>query len=55
MPESASAPNAIKAMSVCDPGIKKGFDKVATSSGVPGKETAWFDFHNEHSRRNNSG
>jgi salicylate hydroxylase len=34
-------PNAIKAMSVCDPGIKKGFDKVATSPGVPGKEVPW--------------
>jgi salicylate hydroxylase len=26
--------NAIKAMTICNPGIKKAFDKVATSSGV---------------------
>jgi salicylate hydroxylase len=36
--------NTIKAMTICNPVIKKAFDKVATSSGVPGKETVWFDF-----------
>jgi salicylate hydroxylase len=46
--------NAIKAMSICDPGIKKGFDKVATSSGVPGKETAWFDFIDGYSKNDDS-
>jgi hypothetical protein len=54
VPGSASAPNAIMAMSVCDLGIKKGFDKVATSSGVPGKETVWFDFLDEYSRNDDS-
>jgi len=47
-------PNAIKAVSVCDTDIKKGFDKVATSSGVPGKETVWFDFHGGYRRRDDS-
>jgi salicylate hydroxylase len=41
-------------MSVCDPTIKKGFDKIATSSGVSGKETAWFDFHGGYSRSDDS-
>jgi hypothetical protein len=53
VPESAS-PNAIKAMSVRNAGIKKGFDKVATSSGLPGKETVWFDFLDEYSRNDDS-
>jgi hypothetical protein len=55
VPGSASAPNAIIAMSVCDPGIKKGFGIVATSSGVLGKETTWFDFHSGYSRSIDSG
>jgi salicylate hydroxylase len=47
-------PNAIKAMSVCEPGIKKGFDKVAPSSGVPGEETVWFYFLDGYSSNDDS-
>jgi salicylate hydroxylase len=42
--------NALQAMSICDPSIKKAFDKVATSAGVPGKETVWFAFLDGYSR-----
>ena len=43
-------PNAIKAMSLCDPGIKEGFDKVATPPGAPGKELAWLNFLDAYSK-----
>jgi salicylate hydroxylase len=47
-------PNAIQAMSLCDPGIKEGFDKVATPPGAPGKEIAWLNFLDGYSKSDES-
>ncbi|KUJ22260.1 FAD/NAD(P)-binding domain-containing protein [Mollisia scopiformis] len=38
-------PNAIRAMSLIDPDIKKGYDKIATSNAWPEKRKFWFDFN----------
>lgn len=37
-------PNAVRAMSLIDPEIKKGYDKIATSNAWPEKRKVWFDF-----------
>ncbi|KAL2064814.1 hypothetical protein VTL71DRAFT_3954 [Oculimacula yallundae] len=37
-------PNAVKAMSLIDPEIKKGYDRIATSNAWPEKKKFWFDF-----------
>jgi hypothetical protein len=42
-------------MTVCDPGIKKAVDRGLTSSGVPGKETGWFELFDGSSRNDDSG
>lgn len=38
-------PNAVRAMSLIDPDIKKGYDKIATSNAWPDKKKLWFDFN----------
>ncbi|KAE9381772.1 salicylate 1-hydroxylase-like protein [Stipitochalara longipes BDJ] len=38
-------PNAIRAMSLIDPDIKKGYDKIATSNAWPEKKKLWFEFN----------
>lgn len=37
-------PNAVRAMSLIDPEIRAGYDKIATSNAAPGKKKIWFDF-----------
>jgi salicylate hydroxylase len=37
-------PNAVRAMSLIDPDIQKGYDRSATSNGWPEKKKTWFDF-----------
>lgn len=37
-------PNAVRAMSLIDPEIKKGYDSIATSNAFPEKKKFWFDF-----------
>ncbi|KAH7364504.1 hypothetical protein BKA65DRAFT_390107 [Rhexocercosporidium sp. MPI-PUGE-AT-0058] len=37
-------PNAIRAMSLIDPEIKKGYDRIATSNALPEKKKFWFEF-----------
>jgi salicylate hydroxylase len=38
-------PNAIRAMALIDPDIKKGYDRIATSNAWPEKKKLWFDFN----------
>ncbi|KAF8863465.1 salicylate 1-hydroxylase-like protein [Acephala macrosclerotiorum] len=38
-------PNAVRAMSLIDPDIKKGYDKIATSNAWPEKKKFWFEFN----------
>ncbi len=38
-------PNAVRAMSLIDPDIKKGYDSIATSNAFPEKKKFWFDFN----------
>jgi salicylate hydroxylase len=38
-------PNALRAMSLIDPNIKKGYDRIATSNAFPEKKKFWFDFN----------
>lgn len=38
-------PNALAAMSLIDPDIKKGYDTIATSNAWPEKKRLWFDFN----------
>lgn len=38
-------PNAVRAMSLIDPEIKRGYDKIATSNAWPEKKKFWFDFN----------
>lgn len=38
-------PNALRAMSLIDPNIKKGYDKIATRNAWPEKQKFWFDFN----------
>jgi salicylate hydroxylase len=38
-------PNAIRAMSLIDPEIKIGYDKIATSNAWPEKQKFWFEFN----------
>jgi salicylate hydroxylase len=38
-------PNAIRAMTLIDPDIKKGYDRIATSNAWPEKKKLWFDFN----------
>ncbi|CZR50600.1 related to salicylate 1-monooxygenase [Phialocephala subalpina] len=38
-------PNAVRAMSLIDPDIKKGYDKIATSNAWPEKRKFWFEFN----------
>jgi salicylate hydroxylase len=38
-------PNAVRAMSLIDPDIKIGYDKIATSNAWPEKKKLWFDFN----------
>ena len=38
------APNAIRAMSMIDPALKEGFDRVATPNQWEAKKDVWFDF-----------
>ncbi|KAI9053721.1 hypothetical protein LZ554_002672 [Drepanopeziza brunnea f. sp. 'monogermtubi'] len=37
-------PNAVRAMTLIDPAIKAGYDKIATSNAAPEKKRCWFDF-----------
>jgi salicylate hydroxylase len=37
-------PNALRAMALIDPAIKKGYDRLATSNAWPEKKKVWFDF-----------
>lgn len=37
-------PNALRAMSLIDPEIKKGYDSIATNNAFPEKRKVWFDF-----------
>ncbi|CZT02996.1 hypothetical protein WAI453_012220 [Rhynchosporium graminicola] len=37
-------PNAVRAMSLIDSEIKKGYDEIATGNAWPEKKTFWFDF-----------
>ncbi|KAJ5032734.1 uncharacterized protein L3040_009328 [Drepanopeziza brunnea f. sp. 'multigermtubi'] len=41
-------PNAVRAMSLIDPAIKAGYDKIATSNTAPEKKQCWFDFSLGH-------
>ena len=38
-------PNAVRAMSLLDPEIKKGYDRIATSNAWPEKKKFWFEFN----------
>ncbi|CAL3964468.1 unnamed protein product, partial [Diplocarpon coronariae] len=38
-------PNAVRAMSLIDPEIKRGYDEIATSNAFPEKKKFWFDFN----------
>ncbi|KAK2626647.1 hypothetical protein QTJ16_003822 [Diplocarpon rosae] len=38
-------PNAVRAMSLIDPDIKRGYDDIATSNAFPEKKKFWFEFH----------
>jgi salicylate hydroxylase len=38
-------PNALRAMSLIGPGIKKGYETIATSKAWPEKKRFWFDFN----------
>lgn len=38
-------PNAVRAMSLIDPDIKIGYDRIATSNAWPEKKKIWFDFN----------
>ncbi|KAG9233232.1 hypothetical protein BJ875DRAFT_51286 [Amylocarpus encephaloides] len=37
-------PNAVRAMNLLDPSIKKGYDKIGTHNLDPKKRLSWFDF-----------
>jgi len=37
-------PNAVRAMCLIDPAIKKGFDRQTTSNAFPDRKSVWFDF-----------
>lgn len=38
-------PNAVRAMSLIDPDIKKGYDRIATGNAWPEKKNLWFEFN----------
>jgi salicylate hydroxylase len=38
-------PNAVRAMSLIDPDIKKGYDRIATGNAGPEKKKFWFEFN----------
>jgi salicylate hydroxylase len=38
-------PNAVRAMSLIDPDIKKGYDRIATGNAWPEKKNFWFEFN----------
>ncbi|KAH8766979.1 hypothetical protein BGZ57DRAFT_489462 [Hyaloscypha finlandica] len=38
-------PNAVRAMSLIDPDIKKGYDRIATGNAWPAKKNLWFEFN----------
>lgn len=38
-------PNAVRAMSLIDPDIKKGYDRIATGNAWPAKRNLWFEFN----------
>jgi salicylate hydroxylase len=37
-------PNAVRAMTLLDPSIEEGYNRVATNNGSPHKKETWFDF-----------